>query len=173
MDRVCLLCFFQQGVKMNNNANQPRKPTTTTMVITVIAAVIGSTVGSLAVRQFNRPPPVNKILVATCNEINKMLPMMVDEATRLKATSPGPGNMLTYHYTLLDVTGEKIHAESKEEFIRNTRILAMNNYRTSPDMWKLRELSTVLRYCYYSEDGNYLFDFQVDPKQFANNDDLK
>ncbi|QDT73821.1 hypothetical protein [Lacipirellula limnantheis] len=74
----------------------------TLKTIFAICAVVGGLVvaasGSAAVKALFRSNPsdatIDKVLAETANEINRNLPMMVDQFTRINATAPLPGKKL-------------------------------------------------------------------------------
>lgn len=130
----------------------------------VIAAVIGSVVGSIVVKEiFNRPPSTERALVQASDTLNKNLPMMVDQVTRLDSTFPGPGKVLNYKYTLVGMKRADLDVENVKKRIAP---MVTQNYRTSPAMEDLRKLSAVLKYHYYDEAGVFAFAIEVDPATF-------
>jgi hypothetical protein len=129
-------------------------------LIVVVAAVVGSFV---AREYFSKRPSTDKILIQTSNELNRTLPMMVDQHTRLDATFPGPGNSLTYKYTLV---GSKASDLKTEEIKKWLHPKIIQNYKTHPDMQDLRDLSTVLNYHYFDAAGTFVLALEADPAKF-------
>lgn len=130
----------------------------------LIAAVIGSVVGSYVVREvFNRSPSTERMLVMTSEAMNKNLPMMIDQVTRLDATFPGPGKTLNYKYTLVGIKLADLNVDEVKTQISPS---ITQNYRTNPDMAELRKMSAVLKYHYYDDTGAFAFAIEVDPKTF-------
>src|SRR5450756_2599612 len=79
-------------------------------LLTIIAAGIGAVIGYYAVQHFLNPRKAaafDKALVQISSDMNKNLPMMVDSETRLDSTVAGPGNRITYIYTIVN------HAKSE------------------------------------------------------------
>jgi len=133
-------------------------------LVVIFAAVIGSIVGSVAVREvFNRPPSTESVLVQTSNEMNKNLPMMLDQFTRLDTTFPGPGKVFNYKYTLVGLKLADLDVESVRTLITP---LVTQNYKTNPAMDSLRKLSTTLKYHYHDDEGAFAFAIEVDPTKF-------
>lgn len=136
----------------------------TSPLIIVAATVIGSVVGSLVVQQVsNRPPTTERILVQTSNEMNKTLPMMIDQITRLDATYPGPGKVFNYRYTLVGLKAADLKAQEIKDSLEP---MLFQNYKTHPAMKDLRDLTTVLKYHYFDDSGAFIVEIEIDPKRF-------
>lgn len=129
--------------------------------LVVMASLAAAIAGSFAVRAFfDRPSSLDAALVEASDMMNRGLPMMVDSATRLDTTFPGPGKTLNYKYTLV---GTKLADLDVAEVKSELATLLAEGYKTSPEMRNLRRNSVVLRYHYYDEDGAFAFVIDVDP----------
>ncbi len=58
--------------------------------------------------RLSEPPSVEEMLIRAANESNRTLPMAVDASTRLDTTVAGPGKRLTYNYTLLPQSADRL-----------------------------------------------------------------
>ena len=137
-----------------------------TIVVTVIAAVIGGAFGKAIVKSmFQRGDPVSfdQVLVETSKKINATLPMQVDKETRMDATMAGPGNRITYLYTLINLSSADLEQKT---FIDAMRPQLLNGYRTDPDMAAFRKKEVELHYHYRDRHGNAVATIVVSPKDF-------
>ncbi len=118
---------------------------------TLFAAIIGSVAGSVAVNSMmgRGGASIDATLVKTASEINKTMPMMVDQITRLDNVMAMPGKKLAYNYTLLRLDPMLDAAE----FRQNIRPQLVNAYQTSTDMDGLRKAGVTLIYVYRDEQG--------------------
>jgi hypothetical protein len=102
-----------------------------------------------------------KILFQTSSEMNKKLPMMVDRSTRIDTTTPGPGKMLTYKYTLVDIAAADI---DKEKFKQKLLPTLIENYKTNPATQSMRKAGIIIKFKYFDKKGVFITDMTVDPK---------
>ncbi len=136
------------------------------LVLTVVAALIGGAVGKTVVKSmFDRKASVSydQVLVETSKRINATLPMHVDKETRMDSTVAGPGNRLTYLYTLVNLSSDDLDSAT---FIKNMRPQLIQGYRTSPSMAAFRERQVELHYHYRDKNGNVVAAIVVSPKDF-------
>ena len=134
------------------------------LIVGIVFAAIGSYVGTqLASGNFGSATSIDKQLLAMTNEINKSCPLVMDQDTRLDNTSAGPGRMITYNYTLVNLSIEKINVDEFRDYIQ-PRVI--NNARTSDDMKYFRENEVTLRYKYSDKNGNFVFDVKVTPEDY-------
>ncbi len=73
-----------------------------------MAIVIGVCVGTSVFIHLQRSESTEERLVQTSKDLNARLPMNLDSETRWDTTVPGPGNCLTYCYTLIHVSKSEI-----------------------------------------------------------------
>lgn len=133
-------------------------------VLRIIAGVIGGVVGYLVVSHwFNPPAHFDRVLVQTASEMNKTLPMMVDSETRLDTIMPGPGNRLTYLYTLVK---QDKGALDSSVFQNKLRPQIVANYKTSGQMKSFRDANVEMHYQYKDKNGNFICEIIVSPKDF-------
>ena len=140
------------------------KPGKGLVVIIAICAVVGAATGSAAVKALFRSNPsdatIDKVLAETASDINRNLPMMVDQFTRINATAPLPGKKLLYKYTLLNLDP----LPDRQTIIDSMRPITVNNYKTSQEMDGLREMGVTLVYSYADEKGNEIARFEIGPQ---------
>ena len=128
----------------------------------VVAAVVGGIVGVTAVQHFsNRPPSIDRMLVATASQLNKNLPMMVDKETRLDNTMPGPDKTIIYRYTLINLRAAEV---PKDRLITAIRPQAVANYKTSDSMKDFRNNGVTMQYQYSDKSGVFITEFSVGAK---------
>lgn len=138
-------------------------PKKTNQVVLIASIVIGSLAGTFAVRSLWKPSNMDQALARTASEINKSLPMMADQETRLDTTSPAPNKTLIYHYTLINMRAADVQ---KETFVTTLRPKIVTTYKTSPSMKMLRDNGVTLEYQYYDKEGAFVAKFDAGPKDF-------
>lgn len=149
-----------------NEASNVRSKTNTSVAITVAAVIVGGAIGPALVKSFSpRVPPhkFDRTLVEMSDRINATLPRQVDKDTRLDTTIAGPGNRLTYLYTLPSLSTEDVDSV---EFSKIMRPVLVNGYRTSPDMATLRNNQVELHYQYCDKSGDTIATIMVSPRDF-------
>ena len=86
-------------------------------------------------------------------EMNKRLPMQVDEFTRWDRVEPGPGKAYSYIYTLsMDLTEEE-----KREVVENVTRRALD----TPEMQATFAAGVTVWYKYFDTSGKKLLEFSV------------
>ena len=125
-----------------------------------MAVVIGISVGVSVFIHLERSGSTEAKLVQASQYMNARLPMNVDSSTRWDTTAPGPGNCLTYYYTLVNVSKREI---DPEEIIAKMKPKILLNYRTSPDMKVFRDNHVTLRYMYRDKFGETVTVIEVSP----------
>ncbi len=137
------------------------------ILVGVVAAGVGAVGGRMAVEKFmgrgNDPAQFDKQLLQISDQINRNLPIMVDEVTRLNSTGALPGRKLLYKYTVLGVDPSGF---DKEGFIKKKRPELINLYKTTSGMQSLRENHVALSYIYAAENGTVLAELTISPDDF-------
>jgi hypothetical protein len=87
--------------------------------------------------------------------------MMIDKSTRIDTTTPGPSKILTYRYTLIDVTAADI---DKEKFKKKLMPTLIENYKTNPSTQSMRKAGIIIKLKYFDKKGVFITDMAVDPK---------
>jgi hypothetical protein len=133
----------------------------------IFAGIAGAVLGYVAVTYFFQAGRdsvhFDQGLAQVAGEINKTLPMMVDSATRLDTVIPGPGEKLTYCYTLVNEEKESVDVAALEKALRPQ---AISGYKTSTQMKSFREHNVELNYQYKDKKGNFIFELAITPKDF-------
>jgi hypothetical protein len=132
----------------------------------VIAIILGLGVGKIGVQSYfdhRQATAYERALVEASGQMNAKLPMQVDKYTRLDTTAPGPGNRLTYFYTISDISAEQV---DPAEVIKAIRPSVINSYKTSPQFAGFRDHGVVMHYVYRDEKGNHIGEIVVSPKDF-------
>jgi hypothetical protein len=146
---------------MKEHSMLERQKTASVATVTVVAAVVGAIFGSYVVNRIMHPDvdvSVERMLVDASNQVNKMLPMMVDSETRADSTIPEPPNTLVYHYTLLKRTKSELDVRAIADYLRPRLV---NNYKTTENMKTLRDAGVMLKYRYYDKDGIFVAEIVV------------
>jgi hypothetical protein len=134
--------------------------------IKIVVAALGtisialSTVGCTSFVKEVADKGVEQALVTTSSEMNKKLPMMVDKVVRLDTVIPGPNKTLIYKYTLVGVAKAGVDVEKMKSTLKPT---ILQNYKTNPEMQKLRSAEVSLKFQYYDKDGAFITDVEVNP----------
>jgi hypothetical protein len=119
---------------------------------TMLAAIVGSVAGSVAVNSMmgrGGGASIDASLAKTASEINKTMPMMVDQITRLDTVMALPGKRLSYNYTLINLDPMADAAD----FVKEIRPKLVNGYRTTTEMQSLRKAGVTLVYVYRDEQA--------------------
>ena len=89
--------------------------------------------------------------------------MHINKDIRLDTTIAGPGNRITYLFTLVTISSGGIEPD---KFIRTMKPQLVNNYRTHPDMKVFRSKQVELHYQYRDQNGNIIATFEISPRDF-------
>ncbi len=89
--------------------------------------------------------------------VNKQLPMMVDNGIRLDKIETGPGDVLCYDYSLLNVNTNELDLLA---FKTNQQQKLSENYK---NMKGLRERKIELANKYRDKNGNFIFEIDAKP----------
>lgn len=115
----------------------------------------------------NRPPgpdpfdlSVESMLPQIVAEMNERLPITVDRETRLDRLSAGPGEKVTYHYSLINL---RISQIDKGSFIPQLREQLVNGYRNEKGMSYFRDNDVSMDFKYTDPDGAYFTTISVGP----------
>ncbi|MDR2065226.1 MAG: zinc ribbon domain-containing protein [Prevotellaceae bacterium] len=103
---------------------------------------------------FFNAPAVDKELLQTASEMNKMCPVMVDSETRLDNTSVKPGKVFQYNYTLVNMSKDNVDTVELKNILEPGII---NSLKSSPDMQYQRDHNVTLNYSYKDKNGFHLF----------------
>jgi len=99
-------------------------------------------------------------LTKLATELNKRVPMKIDEFMRLdSATTIGETNFI-YHYTIIGIEENGISADTIRNHIRPQLI---DYVKSSEDLKPFRDNSVTLDYKYYNEKGKLATEISVGP----------
>ncbi len=109
---------------------------------------------------------IERVLMQTANEINKNLPVVLDQHTRLDTTIASAGNKFLYQYTMLNIN---IDALDIGQFVNEMKPKLINQYQSREEMKTFRDLGVALTYSYLSEAGIELVSITISPDDFTAN----
>jgi hypothetical protein len=127
---------------------------------TIMAVVIGASVGISTFIHLQRSGSTEEKLVQTSKELNARLPLNVDSDTRWDTTVPGPGKCLTYYYTFVSVSKNEINPADVTRQMKSKLLL---NYRTSPGMKLFRENRVTVRFVIKDKSGETVTSIEASP----------
>jgi hypothetical protein len=128
---------------------------------TIAAVFIGICVGVSVFLHLLPSESVAEKLARTSKELNARLPRNLDADTRWDTTIAGPGNCLTYCYTLVNASLSEINPD---DVIARAKPKILLNYRTNPDMKAFREDHVTLRFQIKDKAGQTVTVIEVSPK---------
>lgn len=144
--------------------NLKAKPSIAMVAIVAVSAVVGSFAASTVVKTIFRTQGANlsvdDVLAKATDEINRNLPMMVDQFTRLDSTAALPQRKVLYKYTILNVDP----LPDRDTLVGTMRPKMINNYKTSQNMADMRKMRVTLVYAYANDKGNELARFELGPQ---------
>lgn len=162
----------------NRSASEELRPVSSTaatnftktikLIAIVIAMAIGGILGKAIVETIfeNRNRDTvrfDQVLVEISEKANATMPIQVDSETRIDTTTAGPGNRITYYFTLINLKSDEV---DPAELIRAKRKEIINGYQTNPSMAELRKRQVELIYQYRDKNGNVVATIGVSPKDF-------
>jgi hypothetical protein len=118
---------------------------------------------SVSRQNFRNESQIERSLIATSNEINANLPIVLDEYTRLDSTSVGDGRRFTYEYTILGVEASSMDFKVFEDSIRQELV---DDYRNNEEMRELRVRNVEVTYNYRTESGEEIASITISPDSF-------
>lgn len=116
------------------------------------ASGMGNIFGSLMGRSgsVESETGVDNVLVKAASQINKKLPMNVDENTRLDSVSAVPGRQFIYHYTLVTLNSTDVSADKFDSVVKPQ---LKNRLCESADMQNFLKNGVTISYLYKGKDG--------------------
>jgi hypothetical protein len=131
------------------------------LIFLIVAfALIG---GSVARQNLRNESQIERSLIATSNEINSNLPIMLDEYTRLDSTTVGDGRRFTYEYTILGVEASSADIKEFEDSIRQELV---DGYKNNEEMRGFRTRNVEVTYKYRTESGDEIASVTISPENF-------
>lgn len=107
------------------------------------------------------PGWIESELQLAAREINQDAPMQVDEYTQLDGAVAGPGQMLTYRYTLIDTDLEEITAADLQDFENTMTEILRTNTCDDPATRGLLDADVKLVFEYSDSYGSFVSRFEV------------
>ncbi len=124
----------------------------------LIAVVIIAAISFKVYNRTGRKPNVEKILVEQANKINKTLPKMIDENTRLDSTKFGPGKFFVYNYTLIGIDLKDFDIEG---FKKAVTPKIQDFYNNNPSIKGVKDNKIALKYNYYTPDKKLICEITI------------
>ncbi len=97
----------------------------------------------------------NKVVQMAAQELNKRLPMKVDDFTRWDRAEALPNTTLRYCYTVSDVEADA------DSIAKTMTPMLIENYRSSDEMKILRDIRATLVYKYSDEAGREILEITI------------
>lgn len=139
----------------------PRKLSPLMIGVFVVSAIVGAIGGRQVVKALmgasSSTASVQDALAQSVDEMNRGLPMMVDEFTRLDSTEALPDRKILYRYTILNMQP----LPGRDEIVSSMRPVTLAHYKSAPEMAELRRMKVALVYCYSDAQGNELARFEI------------
>ena len=137
--------------------------------VKILAILVGGFLGYAAMeslheagRQKSRLNAYNSYALREAESLNKELPKMLDSETRLDKVAAGPGQF-SYFFTLPNLAKSNLDLSILQSRLQEN---ATANYKTNNQLASSRANNVVLNYQYKDQDGDFLFKFEVSPKNF-------
>ncbi|MFV0378824.1 MAG: hypothetical protein ACK5JD_16160 [Mangrovibacterium sp.] len=130
-----------------------------------VAGAVVFVLTSYGVQQLFFKKDMEKELKKVVLEVNKNVPMAVDEYTQLdSASSIGKAN-LTYYFSLFDLDKSEVNLDTVNKYLRPSII---ENVKNNPDVKILRDNNITLDYLYYDKNGVFVLEISVGPDLYRN-----
>ena len=96
-------------------------------------------------------------------ELNKKLPLKVDEFSRLDSAATKSKSNFTYYYTLINIEKSEVYPDSVYKYMKPGII---ENIKTSPDLKMYRDNDITMNYLYYDRNGEFAVEISVPPQLY-------
>lgn len=141
------------------------KPSSIVKTILIFFAVI-IFIGAIALTfEESNTTPFKQRIIEEINKTNNDLPMMIDDDTRLDSVSEGPGDNITYSFTLVNYLKEDLDADVLKELMKPILIEFVN----SGEVDELKYNNYTFTYSYFDKDNVYICDVIVTPEDYNKN----
>jgi polyphosphate kinase len=135
-------------------------------LLRLAAAIIGGILGCAIVGNMyeagRNKSRLDFALIQVANDMNKKLPQMIDEQTRLDKVTAGSGKLM-YFFSLPDSVKSNL---ALADFENKLQPKTIENYKTNNTMDTLREQKVILEYEYKDKNGEIVFKTSISPKDF-------
>lgn len=130
----------------------------------IIAGSIASVLSYYGVQQLFFKTDVEKELKKAVVELNKQLPMQVDEYSRLDSASAEGKIRFNYYYTLFDLEKSEVNLDTVNKYIRPGII---ENVQSSPELRGFRKNKITMNYNYFDKEGAFVTQISVTPELYS------
>jgi hypothetical protein len=127
------------------------------MALLATTVTLGCQVSAKAQEEDNE---IFQLLVQTAEIMNEGLPMMIDQDVQWDSSFAGPGNKLTYNYTLVNYLAAEIDSTL---FVQNIRQPLINSICTDPETQFFPDNGVLLNFNYYDNVHNLIANVEVLP----------
>ncbi len=130
----------------------------------VVFGVIGAVIGLAVVNpswHIGGGTSVEKALADGVNRYNAMLPMMVDNETRLETVEPRAAKTVVYHYTLVKRT--KASLVNFSAIVKMMRPRIINMIKTTEATKAMMDLGVTFVADYYDRNGVFVGEIKIEP----------
>lgn len=126
-----------------------------------IGSVIGKSVGKSS--QTLTQNDKEKMLLEMANNLNKQLPMIVNEYKRLDSSVSGPGLRYTYYFTMIKDTSKSVSRNDIADYIQQETKAVKSQFCSNPKTLIFPKNGITAGYSYRLSDGVYMGEFEVKP----------
>lgn len=145
-------------------AQKPLRKDALTIGLSVVAVVTGGIIVHALWGGFFDSPALSKRekeLFTAERRINSMVPQMLGDDTRLDGAKAGPGNRITYIYTLVSVKASEVDPS----VWRNKTAAIRQNMKQTPATRSMFESGTTVVFRYRGIDGGLIGEVQLTPSE--------
>lgn len=117
------------------------------LVIILVANGVGNGLGRSVAQQYSTPNR-GSLVEDTVSQLNRSLPVMVDNDTRLDKVSRGEGEVIVYHYTIVSAPNNEVPQAAFQQFEASLRTRVCSG----SDMKKVFGAGVGAEYVYKAND---------------------
>lgn len=144
--------------KMNKKEEKSKKG----KAIGIIVGMIAFALSYYGVQQLFKKDLESELKSAAL-ELNKQVPMQVDQFSRLDSASTKGQTNIIYHYTLIDLEKSEVNLDTVNKYIRQNLI---ENIKSSPELKVYRDNNITMDYKYYDKSGVFVTKISVTPELY-------
>jgi hypothetical protein len=146
---------------MKETKHKPKK--SKTIIAGIVGAVTGAAIAMGVMKYMPDNTSFDRQLMEKAMEINKFLPQMVDNNTRMDFVNVMPGNKFQYNYTFVNADAGMLDTNKVKDFVKPN---ILSYVKTNPEMSFIKKNNTTLYYNYKDRNGNFLFILSLLPEQY-------
>ena len=121
--------------------------------LVILGIIVGFAIVIVAQQFFSKKPAFDQVMMEVASELNKSLPMMVDQETRLDNAMALPGNVFAYNYTLVSTVKDSLDIQYFNDVMSP---MIINNVKTNPDLKFFRDNEASMQYSYKDMYGIFI-----------------